>query len=890
MQVTFFKSKGNGKVPISPYDDNTFLFQNKSFNSLKNIFEFMQDNYVMSVPLNLKEPVRTYKRIENLKDFKVDKLEYIILDIDEIKTKENFEKVLNFFNEKNFNMILGKSRSFNSKTNFNLKGLIKVNFPNNKDIVKNFLTVIQNELKCCKIDKTVITNQISHQAPINNYGIFLYNKNGKIITEQDVVIKETSSSISDFLELNKSVNDKLLETCLNIFYEKGFTPRNKFNSNGSLNFKHPSEKTPYGYFWYPNNPFVMHHPVQGKSFSIFNEIKETEVGKEFIKDISIQKQKEVLDTKKVYKKQLVVNERYLKVQNKKDFIDDYLKNGEILKIKSPMGTGKSNIIGYIIKELKKQNKKVLLISNRISVAKDFAEKYDLPIYLDKNNRNFDNIVVQFDSLYKYNVNDYDYVILDEFISLLFHHRNNLTSFSNINAAKFYYILQNKKIVIADAFLTGYEDIFIPEKRHSKIFQIENIYRENVKLFEYKDKNFFISTLIDKALSLKENEFLTSSFLSMNTLKAVELILKEQGIKVVSLTSETSEITKELIFKKFKEENHNSFKVVLYTPTLTVGVSNLNNVKYHFHYDTGMSADVISSLQMIKRSRKAKEIHFYLEEKQFYNITNDEQLNLIMEKNINEFYIKKDKTLLVDFDYGTGELSLTPLSKYLNKIEAFYNIFENNHKKSFEILLKNQFYSNIEVIDFKEYNFNINDIVKKIKEKEKEEKISLIKKFSNVTWDPEEIDELKSKFSEKTDEEKVKILFGEIQTKFKKQLTRDELIELAKKEILTNFNYINKIKNYHLLNSSDDYTKYLISKIISENVKDQNLKFLKFLLKFQKSKIELKDSYSPKEIKEFANKLGTQTRFFEDFLKNIGYNWTFGKLRFDKKILEYQKYL
>ena len=62
---------------------------------------------------------------------------------------------------------------------------------------------------------------------------------------------------------------------------------------------------------------------------------------------------------------------------------------------------------------------------------------------------------------------------------------------------------------------------------------------------------------------------------------------------------------------YLKKDHDKFDVLLYSPTLTVGVSNLNNVKDHFHYDSSMSSDVISSLQMIKRSRKAQRIHLLI---------------------------------------------------------------------------------------------------------------------------------------------------------------------------------------------------------------------------------------------------------------------------------------
>ena len=51
---------------------------------------------------------------------------------------------------------------------------------------------------------------------------------------------------------------------------------------------------------------------------------------------------------------------------------------------------------------------------------------------------------------------------------------------------------------------------------------------------------------------------------------------------------------------------NSYDIILYSPTLTVGVSNLNDVDLHFHYDSGMSTDVSHQsflLNVVKVSTK-----------------------------------------------------------------------------------------------------------------------------------------------------------------------------------------------------------------------------------------------------------------------------------------------
>ena len=59
----------------------------------------------------------------------------------------------------------------------------------------------------------------------------------------------------------------------------------------------------------------------------------------------------------------------------------------------------------------------------------------------------------------------------------------------------------------------------------------------------------------------------------------------------------AEDVKKLIYELFNEKYHNKYDVILFSPTITVGISIMNNVTHSFHYDEGKSVDTISSIQM-----------------------------------------------------------------------------------------------------------------------------------------------------------------------------------------------------------------------------------------------------------------------------------------------------
>jgi hypothetical protein len=229
VSITLFNAEGTGKRPISPYGDNTFIFVTKKLPSLRDAFLFMVNQFSLSIPLDIKEPVRTYRRIKALEEYKTSKITSIAIDIDEIFTKEDYIKTIEYFKENNYAVILGKSKGWNGKTKFTIKGLLKVNLTNNTEIIKNALSLMQSELgDVCKIDLSV-TSITSLQAPSKSSFIIHYNEHGKIISDDNVYIEEVKSTLEDSKMCIKYDNN-VIDECVRIFNNLGYKFLSSFRS------------------------------------------------------------------------------------------------------------------------------------------------------------------------------------------------------------------------------------------------------------------------------------------------------------------------------------------------------------------------------------------------------------------------------------------------------------------------------------------------------------------------------------------------------------------------------------------------------------------------------------------------------------------------------------
>lgn len=692
--TTFNSKKTSGKAPISPYEDNSFDFQIIQCNTLFDMFTVMAKNFILNLPLA--QNIHARRRKTELLKFYPEKYDYLVLDIDHVETKQSQVEILKYF--KNYKCILGESRSTNNIDNFNLKGFLIIE-PIKIEDLKLCIQQIHDDLSKFGCVDTAVTRMPSLNAPINKINI-LINNNGdpfKFVYNPSYKSKELLEIINNNFkvpcDLDISGAKTVDQICLRAFASMGFQA---IKTNGNcIVFKHPSEtKTPGGYFWFKDSPYVMRHYNEAKNVNIFNQI------------IKLPEVKGLLQNQIDYNDRLLnfdinttvitVNERFLTVSDTvKNAIQTFLsQNDGLFAIRSPMGTAKSTVIENIIQQALEQDFRILICANRISIAEDFKEKFNLKLYNKDKYKLNDSFIVQYDSLWKYNIRNFDLVILDEFISLLLHSRNNLNNTCQ-NLAKFFACF-NKKLVISDALLTGYENFLLQNKKDN-LWLIDNQYRDDVKLIEYTDYNYFIQTILKVCKKHKA----TISSTSLNVLYGLKLILQKYKVKVVTLTADTPNVTKYLIYECFKNPQNDKFSVLLYSPTLTVGVSNLNDIDYHFHYDSSNSCDVISSLQMIKRTRKAKEIHLYIKNRVNYLKTTYKEIRDDYIANLGNTV--EHNYLFEMNDYGEPRLS--KIGKKAIQIDLLKNILEVNHKNAFLYLLGYQFKSPPKVIE-KTFSTNV----------------------------------------------------------------------------------------------------------------------------------------------------------------------------------------
>jgi len=881
MTLTLLNALGNTKVAMSPYEDGSFIFVNKSLNSLKEMHTFLQKNHTLSRHLHLEEPIRIMKNRKELQKYIPNKIDNIIVSLTEIDSSYRLQEVIDYFDSKNYACLISHGVDYDGKKIFDIVIILKVNFTPDEETIKNTLMVIQSELQDKARVDLFSSSPISVNPPIGNSKILFSKENGKILSNSE--IRPVLSTKHNAKHLDIAYADEFTELCLEQFSALGFhaSTAKTDDKKGFRFYRKYENETQRGYTFYIDNPLIMFHKDKNKQVSIYHLMKNTKEGKEWLKNKTKEEQaRELIRETDIdfYKQYISVDEKYLDFNkhNKKMMIKDWMNSEKgVFKIKSPMGSAKSNGIDLVIKEAHKKGLKVILVSNRVSVAKDFIDKYDDMIFYQEPDAEKANksLVVQYDSLHRFKLSNYDIAIFDEYISLLLHHRGNLTTNSNINAVMFNILSNTKKVLIADAFLTGYEMTFFEDR---DIWFLENKYKDDVKLFDYEQREFFITELIFNAQQLKDNEHISASFTSLNIIKLVEYELRKVGIKVISLTSETAETTREIIYRKFKEEEHSSFQVILYTPTLTVGVSNLNNVVSHWHYDSSMGADVISSLQMIKRSRKAKEIHYFIQSRQNHFDTNLESLNINAQRNISQYYNGKDKTLLVEMDYSTGEMTLTPLAKYINKIEVFHNILANNHANAFRLLLSYQFKDAPVLVQNVDHDYSIKDNLEKIKKRIRENQLKLLQEFGEVEYTDEEIYLIQNKISQKTPEEKVQLLLKSVQDNFSKKISKVKLKELARLELESGGKYIQTIKNMAMIQKVDGaiYSRYELSEAVSSNISSlqskRHIRFLENLIKFDGNVLET--SYTKLQINEINQKYYDGKKRFDKFLGDLGYKW------------------
>lgn len=874
--VTIFEAQERGKIPISPFGDRTFIFRTRELNTHYEFLSTIGKYFMLNQPFKNagnEHDFRDFRRVSVLKEKYSDLVPYIILDIDDVSSKEDMQYVINYFKE--YKVILGESYSHNGIDNFRLKGVLFC-VPSTHEQIKSSLERIADDLKNhCNID-TSRGHIPSFNAPSNKNKPVFNNENGILweagellsirAVENTLTVKKSNLSDIDKRVKQKTETtiwkprdfqeaDSVEDICLMYFDNLGFEAMEPVSKDGEefIIFKHDTEvKTPGGFSWNKNNPYIMNHWNANRTVDGFQEIHKIPRVKELIKE-SLDYNSELLS----YNPKttlLKVNEKFLKITNEiEEAIEQFIESDSgIFSIRSPMGTGKSTVIRGIIEHAHDYGLRVLIITNRISVAEDFGDKYEIKLYNSDTGDQYqrgESLICQFDSLWKYDIKDFDLVVMDEFISLMAHSRSDLNN-SSFNLVKFFAAFQ-KKLVIADAFLTGYERFLLSSAVDRNSFLLDNEYRDNTTVYDYDDKNQFVLKLLHTA---REHRVTVSST-SLRFLEDVRSLLNDNGLRTVSLTADTPDHTKELIYETFKGE-HDKYDVLLYSPTLTVGVSILTDIGYHFHYDGSNSADVISSIQMIKRNRKAKEIHLHVRDMFKYLVTDYQRLRRQYLDNVGKL---GDFSVIFEVN-EYGDIQVSEIGKKVLKIDIFKNILETNHKGAMMWLMKYHFKNSPRHITRKFGSNILSRYSKENRQNSKNIQNELIQEFLNLS-DISQVEANNSNNStinkiadahEALDLQKVDKLSNAVEIK-------EEFLKLA----LSNSSFIRECQNFKLmkaflkgeLNETD--IRYKMQKYISSS----DIEVVKFCNAILRMPVKFSYEY---EIRE------EQNRYTRLVLNNSGY--------------------
>ncbi len=753
MKLTIFHAKKTkAKIPKSPTNDKKFTFETMNVDSILDVYTSLTSHFTLNIPLT-KANIFTERNKKSLQEYFVKKLEYIVVDIDDVNTVSDREFCIKFFRDNNYACVLGESR-----TDYRIKGVLKVNC--NLDEAKLIAKEIHKELKEYGVFDLSITNRASFQAPTFKNNILFQNLNGIEYPIPSVDISNKPKTIS--FQPPKDIQT----LCQQHFMKLGYVFHELKGSCYVVS--HSSEKkSPKGFSWCSYAPFKMFHFNPSRNVDIWNEIKELPKYKKLIKNKSTE------EIKKIIPKCVAnTNEKYLSANNHLDKIDEFLNNKKLLKIQSPMGTAKTKIIEEVLRKAKEKNYRVLFITNRRSLAHDISDKYfnikhyeGTKIEENKYYEIGDNLVCQIDSLYKFSMKYFDIIILDEFSTLINkilninedrkpHSNKIITQFFSFN---------KKKILIADAIIFDtHIDLFASK---DETVEIINGYRDNISLEFFKQKDNFVDNLLDTA----ENKPITFSSGSISIIKSVKSLLEKRNISYRIISSETTEEEKNLIYKSFKNKKPLA-QVIMYSPSLTVGVSNENKIDTHYHYDSGNSMSVLDSLQMIKRTRSVTNIKLFLDQRQKYNSLD---LNTI-ETSLSEFS---------ELDSDGDIISLTPIGKKMAQLIRIDNTLENLHKTSFKELMKFQFNlspSNITKNDKKIVPFLRKTSIA-VKKQEQNKNLDLFEEYKKMS--PMAISDIEMKiYGTSKREQNIKLFEMYRNDTINKYINEEELDEIIKEEI------------------------------------------------------------------------------------------------------------
>ena len=253
-------------------------------------------------------------------------------------------------------------------------------------------------------------------------------------------------------------------------------------------------------------------------------------------------------------------------------------------IKSPKGSGKTQFLESLIKKLKKEKKRILLVGHRQLLLQEISQRLGLTCYLVGNqaiNKSTPHYAISVDSLANRDLinpykNKYDAIIIDESEQVFSHFvSDTLRERRRIAFLALEYYLSNASIVVAlDADLNIITVEALSAMIHGKpdIRLVLNEYASEEKTLDlYNNKNHLLSDLFD-AITRNERCFVSSN--SKTFVDSTTEAIKEKfgdTVRWLKFTQDNSSEEDTIDILKNLKTRILDYQVVLASPTLGTGV-------------------------------------------------------------------------------------------------------------------------------------------------------------------------------------------------------------------------------------------------------------------------------------------------------------------------------
>lgn len=276
-----------------------------------------------------------------------------------------------------------------------------------------------------------------------------------------------------------------------------------------------------------------------------------------------------------FDKALKINSDYL--NNNLDVIKLLETFEKMLLIKSEMGTGKTELVCNYMDKFKP--KRVLWISVRQTYASNIKERlksYGFTNYLDdKENWMYRaKIIVQLESLHhlekNFKILPFDLIVLDEIESVLYHFDSSTISSNSSNTFDLLFMLcksAKTKIIGMDADLNLRTIEYSKELTPNYKLVINEFKKSDILITMVDNKDWWIGEIKKAVLTDKLNCCIIG--LSTKLLYQIDELLTEWSISHITHTRDSDDKFKKELAKV--NELWVKYKVVLFSPTITVGI-------------------------------------------------------------------------------------------------------------------------------------------------------------------------------------------------------------------------------------------------------------------------------------------------------------------------------